>query len=66
MFYNLLSAAVHATNLDKPLTSQTCLKIIELSEYFETVSLYSSTAEYYSCYRYTRHYSTVQNYVNVT
>ena len=62
----LLSAAVHATHLDKPLTSQTCLTIIELSECFETFSLYSSTAEKYSCCRHTGHYGTVPNYVKVT
>jgi len=45
MCFNLLLAALHATNLAKPLTSQTCLTIIKLSEYFEIVSLYSSPAE---------------------
>jgi len=41
----LLWTAGHATNLANPLTSQSALTIIEMSQYYKTVSLYSSTAE---------------------
>jgi len=44
MCFILLSASLHATHLAMPLKSRTCLTIVEFSEYFDKVSLYTSQA----------------------